>query len=196
MGPDWTPIDTIDRLPVQTPAAVQAVARLAARADFCQPHACQFGADRCVVSRSRWKGIATSHMPAHAKDVTMRPVRKVGHVSARTDEPLVNDRAVLRPTDRYPYGPRPAFLAGACLRQVAGLGRAGPTASAIGRDAGCRPAEAPQPSSNRSTYRDHPRSRTRPRASAIMIVRPRVLISMSLPRMFSSSGRHGTMVNA
>jgi hypothetical protein len=163
-----------------------------------QLHACQFGADRpprrCPVSR--WQGIATSHMPAHAKGVTMCPLGKVTHVSGRTDEPLVDDRAVLRPTDRYPHGPRPACLDGACLRQEAGLGRAGRGASAIGRDAGRRPAEAPRFSQVARSYRDNPRSRARPRASAIVIVRSRTLISMSLPRIFSSSGRHGTRVNS
>jgi hypothetical protein len=59
-----------------------------------------------------------------------------------------------------------------------------PWASAIGWDAGRRPGETPNPCSNRSRYRDNPRSRIRLRASAIVIVRSRKLISISLPCIF------------
>jgi hypothetical protein len=83
---------------------------------------------------------------------------------------------------------------------LAGLGRAGCFASAIGRDAGPNTSSGagggPNPFSSRSTHRDNPRSRTNPRASAIVMVRSRTLMSMSLPRICNSSGRHRTSVNS
>lgn len=140
---------------------------------FGHHHRQSNGVSNPWLARSAFSALQTSHSERQAKRPTCG-----SHPS---------DRADLRPTDRHPNGPRPAF---------AGLGRADRRAGAIGRDAGRRPAEAQQPPQNRSTYRDKPRSRPRPRASAVMIVRSRTLISMSLPRIFSSSGRHGTSVNA
>ena len=46
------------------------------------------------------------------------------------------------------------------------------------------PGGGPEPFSSRSTYRDNPRPRTRPRTSAIVIVRSAPLISMSFPPIF------------
>jgi len=49
----------------------------------------------------------------------------------------------LRPTDRHPYGPRPAILGGDAHQERGSVALA-VWASAIGRDAGRRPVEGPK----------------------------------------------------
>jgi hypothetical protein len=70
----------------------------------------------------------------------------------------------------------------------------GPEASAIGRDGGRRPTEAPSLSSNSTSYRDSPRSR--PVAIVSEMARLSIRTTRSRPCIFAKSFRHGISVKS